>query len=179
MYYNEQKIKDGSSTKDQIGKKLVDSAVKQLDNWVYKELEKLKHGKFPVCLNFDDQTLYIGGLFIKTINKNMYQVYDHEKTIHIFYSKYASILYSLLIYTKHNKIASNILEKDKQVAKNYDDIQFYKKMSSNLSKNKKIDEIPIIDDKLHEATYRYKFSMEELEKNITHAKYMKVWEKLK
>ena len=105
MYYNEQKIKDGSSTKDQIGKKLVDSAVKQLDNWVYKELEKLKHGKFPVCLNFDDQTLYIGGLFIKTINKNMYQVYDHEKTIHVFYSKYASILYSLLIYTKHNKIA--------------------------------------------------------------------------
>ena len=52
-------------------------------------------------------------------------------------------------------------------------------MSSNLSKNKKIDEIPIIDDKLHEATHRYKFSMEELEKNITHAKYMKVWEKLK
>jgi hypothetical protein len=179
MYYNEQKIKDESSTQEQIGKKLVDNAVKQLDNWVYKELEKLKYGKFPICLQFNYNTLYIGGLFVKTINKNMYEVHDGEKTIHVFYSKYASILYTLLTYTKHNRIAANILEKDKRVAKNYDDIQYYKKMSNNLLKNKKVDELSIIDDKLYEAMNRYKFSMEELEKNITHAKYMKVWEKLK
>jgi hypothetical protein len=48
-----------------------------------------------------------------------------------------------------------------------------------MTKNKKIDEISVIDDKLYEARCRYNFNMEELEKTITYAKYMKVWEKLK
>jgi hypothetical protein len=179
MYYNEQKTTTESSTKDKIGKKIVDTTVKKLDNWVYNELEKLKFGEFPVCLEFDEKTLYIGGLFIKTIQKNMYQVYDKEKTIHIFYSKYASVLFTLLTHLRYSKMASNILEKDKQVAKNYDDIQYYQLLQTRLLKNKKTDEIVIIDNKLHEAKCRYKINMEELEKNIAYAKYMKVWEKLK
>ncbi len=179
MYYKEKKNKEELSIKGQIGKNLVDTTVKKLDDWVYKELEKLKYGEFPVCLNFNSTTLYIGGLFVKTINKNMYQVYDHEKNIHVFYSKYAAILYSLLMYTKHIKIGHAILKKDMQVAKNYDDIQYYTKMLAKMTKNKKIDEISVIDDKLYEARCRYNFNMEELEKTITYAKYMKVWEKLK
>ena len=115
MYYNEKKKKDVSTIKEQIGKKLVDNAVKKLDNWVYKELEKLKLSSFPVCLEFDEKTLYIGGLFVKTLNKTMYSVYDADKTIHVFYSKYAAILYSLLIYTKHIKMAQEILQHDVQV----------------------------------------------------------------
>ena len=179
MYYKEQKIKTELSTKEQIGKNLVDITVKKLDDWVYKELEKLKIGEFPICLESDNDTLYIGGIFIKTLNKNMYKVYNEDSIIHIFYSKYASILYTLLVYFKHNKLASTILEKDKLVAKNFDDIQYYKKMQTRLIKNKKTDEITVIDDKLHEALCRYRFNIEELEKNIAYAKYMKVWEKLK
>lgn len=179
MYYKEQKIKTELSTKEQIGKNLIDNTVKKLDDWVYKELEKLKIGEMPVCLQFDESTLYIGGIFIKTLNKNMYKVYNNEQTIHIFYSKYASILYTLLTHIKYNKLATDILERDKLVAKNFDDIQYYKKMQAKLIKNKKSEESTIIGDKLHEATCRYKINVEELEKNITYAKYMKVWEKLK
>jgi hypothetical protein len=179
MYYKEQNKKTESSTNEQIGKILIDTTVKKLDDWVFKELEKLKHGEFPICLEFDDKTLYIGGIFIKTLNKNMHKVYNNEQTIHVFYSKYASILYTLLTHIRYNKLASNILEKDKLVAKNYDDMQYYKKMQTKLVKSKKTNELPIIDDKLHEAMCRYRFNMEELEKNITYAKYMKLWEKLK
>jgi hypothetical protein len=179
MYYKERKIKAESSTKEQIGKKIVETAVKQLDAWVYKELEKLKHGKFPVCLYFDDKTLYVGGLFIKSVMQNMYQVYDNEKTIHVFYSKHAAVLYALLIYVKYIKVANDILNSDIQVAKNYDDTQYYKKMLSKLLKDKTSDNYSIIKDKLHESQHRYKFNVEELEKIVTNAKYMKVWEKLK
>jgi hypothetical protein len=163
-------------TKDQIGKELVNVTVKQLDNWIYKELEKLKYGNFPVCLNFDDKTLYVSGFFIKTIKSNMHKVYNNEKIIHIFYSKYAAILYSLLSYLKYTKTADNILKHDMEVAKNYDDIQYYKRMITNgVAK----DNIFILEDKLLESQHRYKFKVEELEKIITNAKYMKVWEKLK
>lgn len=179
MYYNEQKMRDGSSIKDHLGKKLVDTAVKKLDNWVYKELEKLKHSNFPVCLEFDDNTLYVGGLFVKTVTKNMYQVYDQEKTIHIFYSKLAAILYSLLIYAKYIKVADSILNHDIQVAKNWDEINFYKKLLDKLVKKNNSDDIAIITAKLHEAKCRYQHNVEELEKTIINAKYMKVWEKLK
>jgi len=179
MYYKEQKMKDVSSIKDQLGKKLVDTAVKKLDNWVYKELEKLKYSKFPVCLEFDDKTLYIGGLFVKTLTKNMYQVYDQEKTIHTFYSKYAAILYALLIYVKHIKIADSILNHDILVAKNYDDLNYYGKLLKKLEKKSTSDDIAIISAKLHESRCRYQHNIEELEKTIINAKYMKVWEKLK
>lgn len=179
MYYKEQKMTGGSSIKDQLGKKLVDTAVKKLDNWIFKELEKLRYGNFPVCLDFDDKTLYIGGLFVKTINKNMYQVYDSEKTIHIFYSKYAATLYSLLIYAKHIKIADSILKHDISVAKNYDDINFYKKLLTKIVKKANSEDIDVIAAKLHEAKCRFQHNIEELEKTIINAKYMKVWEKLK
>lgn len=179
MYYKEQKMKGVSSIKDQLGKKLVDTAVKKLDNWIYKEFEKLKYSTFPVCLEFDDKTLYIGGLFVKTLTKNMYQVYDPEKTIHIFYSKYAAILYCLLIYAKHIKMADSILKHDIQVAKNYDDINFYNKLLNSVVKKKCSDDIAVITAKLHEAKCRYQHNIEELEKTIINAKYMKVWEKLK
>lgn len=179
MYYNEKKKKDASTIKEQIGKKLVDTAIKKLDNWVYKELEKLKLGTFPICLEFDIKTLYIGGLFVKTVSKNMYSVYDTDKTIHVFYSRYAAILYSLLIYTKHIRIAQEILQHDMKVAKNWDDIQFYKKMHEKLVKRGRNDEIAVINDKLHESKCRYQYNLEELEKTIINAKYMKVWEKLK
>jgi hypothetical protein len=88
-------------------------------------------------------------------------------------------LYALLIYVKYIKVANDILNSDIQVAKNYDDTQYYKKMLSKLLKDKTSDNYSIIKDKLHESQHRYKFNVEELEKIVTNAKYMKVWEKLK
>lgn len=168
-----------SLTDEQIGKRIIDTAVRELDSWIYRELEKLKHGKSPICLTFDNKTLYISGLFIKTKNKNMHQVYDHERTIHVFYSKHASILYALLMHAKHVKMAETVLNTDKLVARSYDDIYHLKNIQQRLKRGGQTDELWIIDDKLHEATCKYKHHIKELEKNLVYAKYIKVWEKLK
>ena len=179
MYYKEHKKTGESLTGEQVGKRIVDEAVRQLDTWVYKELENLKHGKQPICLQFDYKTLYISGLFVKSKSKFMHQVYDAEKTIHVFYSKHASILYVLLIHAKHVKMAESLMSVDKMVAKTYDDIQHFKQLRERLQKSGLKQEVSIINDKLHEATCKYQHYMKDLEKNLVHAKYIKVWEKLK
>lgn len=179
MYYGEHKKMVESLTNEQIGKRIVDAAVRELDSWIYRELEKLKHGKNPICLSFDDKTLYISGLFIKSKNKNMHQVYDNERTVHVFYSKHASVLYALLMHAKHIKMAETVLKTDRLVARSYDEIHYLKDLQQRLGRNGPRDELCIVDDKLHEANCKYQHYIKELEKNLIHAKYIKAWEKLK
>lgn len=166
-----------SIIKEELGKAIIDVAVKQIKTWAKKELNLLKFAlDYPLIIPINQTKFIIDTFTISVESKNCVIVTKDNKLIHNFYSKKAAIFYCIFEKLCHYNLAFDVLNRDKKVAQVHDDLQFYStKLTSKKydSFKKELYYLRYLDSKIKMQTYQ-----RDLEKTITNAKYMKIWEKI-
>jgi len=166
-----------SIIKEELGKAIIDVAVRQIQTWAKKELNLLKFAlDYPLIIPLNETKFIIDNFIINIENQHCIVVTKDKKLIHNFYSKKAAVLYCFFEKLGYYNLGFDILNRDKKVAKVHDDLKFYiQKLTS-----KKVDTfkktlyyLKYLDSKIKMQTYN-----RDLEKIITNAKYMKIWEKI-
>lgn len=168
-----------SIIKEELGKAIINLAVRDIKSWARKELNVLRQQTtYPVILSTDGKKIIIGNYTIEIVNDNCNTViYDSHK-IHTFYSKKAALLYCL-----HEKLGQlnkslEILSIDKKVSQVYYDLAFYS--AKLINKTSKLDTFKkqLYYSRYFEAKIKYQNYKRELEKTIANAKYIKIWDKI-
>ena len=163
--------------KEELGKALINLAVGHIKLWAKKELKSLKHTlDYPLILAVNDKKISVDKFIILFDHDHSFQVRKDNTLIHNFYSKKAAILYC--VFEKMNKftVSSEILDRDKKVAQVYHDLEFFTKKlaTKNLDDFKKeLYYFRYLDSKIKIHTYK-----RDLEKTLSNAKYMKIWDKI-
>ncbi len=177
MYFKEKMKTANSSTKNELGKFLVDLALDKINHWANKELTNLKYDKeFPICVSMSSKEWAIGNYNIEQVGQHSWKVSQDKQTVHVFYSKQAAMFYPVFTIMQYYKTADNLLRTDQEVAKLSDEMLFY---SSKLAKRS----TDSFKQQLWEAKYinakaKYKNAKLDLEKTLNSAKYCKIWEKI-
>lgn len=178
MYYQEQKMnKAPSSIKNDLGKLIVDIALTKVDVWAKKELDYIRHAiDYPACIPLTGNSWIIGKYNIKNLEEHKNLCAIDRKIIHVFYSKKASILYAVFEKMRKYELSDALLEKDKTLARIYDDLKFYEhKIKLHKADSFKAQ---LYESRYTEARQKFKHALKELEKSLTDAKYIKVWDKI-
>lgn len=177
MYFKEKMKTVASSTKNELGKLLIDLAIDQLNTWANKELNILKHtAGFPVCVSMGPNSWVIGNFSIEQCGAHNWRVTNNSELVHVFYSKQAAMFYSVFTTGHYYKTADNLLKADQEVAKLNDEMHFY---SAKLTKrNTDSFKHQLWEAKYINARAKYKSAKSELEKTLNSAKYCKIWEKI-
>lgn len=166
-----------SIIKEELGKAIVEVAVKQIKTWAKKELNLLKFAlDYPLIIPLNNTKFVVDTFTIIIENKHCVAVLNDKTLIHNFYSKKAAILYCLFERLGYYGLGFDILNRDKKVAQVHDDLQFYTKKITNKKCDafkKELYYLRYLDSKIKMLTYT-----RDLEKTITNAKYMKIWEKI-
>jgi hypothetical protein len=167
-----------SHIKNEIGKLIVDLALSKVNIWAKKELNYIRFAlNYPIVMPINSNLWVIGDYIIKNVGQHRYKVTQDNKIIHTFYSRPAAVLYAALSKMRYYKTADGLLNADIDVARIYDELEFY--TFKLTSKNKK----DPFKTQLWQARYndyklRFNPAREELEKRILSAKYIKIWETL-
>jgi hypothetical protein len=166
-----------SLIKDELGRTIVDLAVREIKSWAKAELNYLRYAlDYKVVIPINKKTYAIGNYVIIFKDKKNYFLKKENKLIHNFYNKKAAILYVIFEKTRKYNLARDILEKDKTVSNYYYNLNFFKDKLTQKSINffKK----DLYMSRYLESNAQYNHALKDLEKSISNAKYMKVWDRI-
>ena len=167
-----------SIIKEELGKTLVDLVVKELKGWAKKELNYLRYAlNTPVLIPVTEKLYVFSDYTIQIVDDFSHIVKKDGKFIHNFINKKAAILYIALEKTRNFVISHELLERDKITSKMHNELLFY---TSKLTHYKKVDNFKkeLWLSRYLESRAQYNQSKRELEKTISNAKYMKIWDKI-
>lgn len=167
-----------SLIKEELGKTIIDLALREIKTWAKKELNYLRYTlDYKVVIPVNKKSYLIGNHLILFKDKYSYLLKRDNKLIHNFYNKKAAILYVILERTGKYKFAKELLEQDKKVRNYYFDLTFY---TNKLTKKSKKDffKKDLFMSRYLESKAQYKQALKDLEKSISNAKYMKVWDRI-
>ena len=168
-----------STIKEELGRAIINIAVRDIKTWAKKELNFLRQQtKYPVILSTDNKLIIVGYYTIEIKDEHSNLVFYEKNQIHSFYSKKAALLYCLYEKFKQLNKSLEILYLDKKVSQMYNDMHFYADKLSN--KSLRIDEFKkqLYYSRYYDAKIKYQTYKRELEKTITNAKYIKIWDKI-
>lgn len=167
-----------SAIKEELGRTLVNLAVRDIKRWAKKEVNYLRYAlNIPVLIPVNNQLYIVNEYTIQIENDTNHIVRKEGQFIHNFLNKKAAILYVVLEKTKNYTSSNELLQRDKIAAKMHSEIQFYtKKLTNNLTKDTFKKELWI--SRYLESKVQYNQAKRELEKTISNAKYMKIWDKI-
>lgn len=167
-----------SIIKEELGKTLIDLVIKDIKGWAKKEINYLRYAlNIPVLIPINNQLYVVSNYTIQIFDDTNHIVKKDGKLIHNFLNKKAAILYVVLEKTRNFQLATELLERDKIAAKMHSEITFYtKKISIRTSEDNFKKELWIA--RYLESRAQYKIARRELEKTISNAKYMKIWDKI-
>ena len=167
-----------SFIKKEIGKLIVDLAIAKVNHWAKSELNYIRFAlDQPVVIPISNTLWVIGGFYIKHLGPHQYKVSQDSTLVHIFYNKQAAVLYAALTKAHYFKTADSILAADREVAKLSDELEFYSKKLTSKSKKDPFKR-QLWYTKYNDLKLKYIPAKEELEKRISSAKYIKIWDKL-
>jgi hypothetical protein len=164
-----------SHIKEELGKFVVDLAITKVNHWAKQELNYIRYAlDYPVVVPINDTHWVISNYHIKHIGTHRYKVTTDKKEVHTFYSKKAAVFYIVLTKMHYYKTADGIIDKDRIVAKYYDELELY---GSKLVNSKKADnfKIQLWQTRYFEVKTQLAAAKIELEKRLNSAKYIKVW----
>ena len=154
------------SIKKDIGEYIVDQAIKVVNTWADKELHHIRStANFPVCIPLTEKSWTVGKYTLIFMKQNHWSVKNNDGIIHVFYSKKAAVFYAIFSQFNKFKLADEILEADKSVAKYSDEMDFY---SKKLKKNRdtftnQLNWIKYVDAKIKLKSHKL-----DLEKKLSH-----------
>jgi len=167
-----------SIIKEELGKTLVNLAVREIKGWAKKELNYLRYAlNVPVVIPVNDQHFVIDEYTIFIKDDHNHIVKKEGKLIHNFINKKAAIIYIVLEKTRNYFIAYELIERDKIAGKMYNELMLY---TSKLTNRKPYDTFQkeLWISRYLESKAQYSQAKRELEKSISNAKYMKIWDKI-
>jgi hypothetical protein len=155
---------------------ITDLATSYLKYWTNRELGIMqREERNPICLPTNNG--YKIGLYTLNINKNRTcEVFDpNHQSVHTFDDKISAILY--VIYTIKNRFntAWEILALDKEINKNYADMQAMQRSQQQARVKKDYEIVDIRQARLEIAEKQLEIARSKILKIQTHAKYNKVW----
>lgn len=167
-----------SAIKEELGKTLIDLVIKDIKRWAKKEINYLRYAlNVPVVIPVNNQLYIVNDYTIQIEDDTNHIVKKDGKLIHNFLNKKAAILYVVLEKTRNFTSSTELLERDKIAAKMHSEMAFYTKKISNNTKTDNFKRELWISRYL-ESRVQYKQAKRELEKTISNAKYMKIWDKI-
>ena len=173
-----------SRTRKKFAKQIVPPELKEISDvatgyikfWTTRELWRMQQEQqTPICLPIKNG-YKIGIYTLKTHKNHAYEVLDiNQDSIHIFNSKISAILYT--IYIIKNKLikAWEILELDKEINKNYADVQAMHRSQKYARDKKDYQAVDIRQARLDIAQTKLELAQDKISKIHLHAKYTKVW----
>ena len=167
-----------SFTREDLGKIIVNIAMSRLDRWAAAEVNYLRYAlNRPVVIPLSDKHWVIGNFNIKNIGQHRYTVIEESRTVHVFYSKQAAVLYAALTKVKNYKLADLILNEDQVAAKLYDELEFYTKKLQNKPGNDSF-KYQLWQTRYNETKFKFAAARQELAKTLESAKYSKIWDNI-
>ena len=169
-----------SSIKKELGKLLVNAAIKKIDIWANNQLKSIRNSRqTTIIVPLNKRSWIIGPYTLLKVKDNCFQLTLDKKVMGIFYSRQASVFYAALSKSNNIKyitVANDIKLLDESVGKLYDEMNFYSKKLKSSSQ--KITEFKrhLWQSRYSETVLQYKSARKELVKKLNHAKYIKVWD---
>lgn len=182
--YTKRKYKPRAYEKLGITRGQVEQAAKAtteyLKNWTKKELNNLTiKQNVPVCLPLGDRGFLVGRFRIEEINQHCWRVLDiNGDTVCDFGRKLSAVFYCLTTQLQHYNLAYDLLKIDHLVSKLEQDKEFYTRSVECNEKKQDYFRADVARIRCIDVEYQLKPALEELQKTINRAKYLKVQERL-
>lgn len=153
---------------------IVDLAAGYISHWTNKELARMSQVT-PLCIL--TKTGYKIGLYKLVVNKNKTcEVHNPNKEfVHTFDNKISAVLYTIYTIKNNIKKATEIIELDREINKNYMDVLAMKGSQSRARAKKEYDIVDIRQSRLEIAQKQLEIARDKILKIHTYAKYNKVW----
>ena len=168
-----------SSIKSDLGKFLVELAIRKINTWASTEFTNLRYDEqFPVCLQITNKSWVIGNFTIKNNGAHCWALFNEEKFVHNFYSKQAAMYYAVFERMKLYNSADVLLTADKNMSFASTDFDFFTNKISKI--NKKTDDFKaqLWRSRYLESKSKFNLARQELEKRLLSAKYNKIWDRI-
>jgi hypothetical protein len=167
-----------SLIKDEIGKTLIDLAIHKINHWARSELNYIRYVlDKPILIPINNKLWIIGNYAIQHIDTHKYKVTRDKEIVHTFYSKQAAVFYTALTKIKQYRLADGLLYADIKVARLYDECEFYSKKINSPGKKDSF-KLDLWLSRYNNVRMKLSPARNDLEKRITSAKYIKIWETL-
>ena len=168
-----------SSTKSDLGKFLVELAIKKITYWASAEFNSLRNShQFPICVQTSKNTWVIGNFTIKRNEGHVWPLYHDNKLIHNFYSKQAAMFYAVFEKMKLYLSADAILQADKSLAYANADLEFFTYKIQHINKKTDTFKQQLWRSRYLESKSKFSNARQELEKRLQSAKYNKIWDRI-
>jgi hypothetical protein len=170
-----------SSTKNELPLAELKAAVRAtalyLSQWTEHQVQQLSiNNRTPYIWPIDNVGYIIGHYRILN-DKGSWQVRNYDnKLLHSFTEKLGAVFYALCILTKRYVLADNLKLADETVGRLRNDIVHYESSIKRAKTAKKYDSADIWTARLFDARLHLQYANNELQKSLSHAKYIKYWE---
>lgn len=147
-----------------------------LKYWTTRELNSLNSARTPICRQTNNG--YKIGLYRLDVFPNgtctLYNAFD--EIVHTFETKISAVLYTIYTIKNSFSTASEILQLDKEINKNYTDMLTLRGMIDSAVRRKDYESVDIRSARLEIAQTKLSFARDKIVRLHNHAKYHKVWE---
>jgi hypothetical protein len=151
-----------------------------LKSWTDKQLQNLVFNEnVPVCLPIGNHGFLIGRFKMYKINKDCWRLLDYNgEQVNDFGRKLSAVFYALVTQVNQLPLASKLLTWDTLVAKLEVDQDFYLHTIKSSLQKQDYFRADMAQTRHLNTKMQLAIAVEELEKTINTAKYLKVQEKL-
>lgn len=166
-----------SSTKEKLGKLLINLAIKRFETWSQKQFIDITADPKPFCLEINNNHYVIGNFHIKIQSDKTAIVHNDGRFVHHFQNKAVAIYYCAYEKLQKYANANRLLQVDAQLTFARAD---YEMLSARLKTIKKVDDFQrnVYFARYQEAFYKLKTARAEFQKTLTTHKYNKIWDTL-
>jgi hypothetical protein len=157
-----------------------EATTRYLKEWTNKELQHLVINKnIPVCVPIGTHGFLVGRFKVSQINNNCWQVTDlNGDNKKLFCRKLSAIYFALAEHLKSYNLSYRLYKADSVVNKLETDQDFYRNTMKVNSEKQNYFKADLAKIRYLNAKIMLKFAVDELEKTINIAKYLKVQERL-
>lgn len=166
-----------SFTKKELGEKLINIALSKLDQWTLRELKNYSTKNNQVLLiPIGKKTWLVGNLKIRHKKNGTYLVVKDDRIVHEFRNKQSAFFYAILEKKQKYQISLTILHNDQLLGRLLEEKAFVIERVKLYKKRDNLFKAQLFTAKLGELENKLIFVKKQLEKNLTLAKYVKVWD---
>lgn len=147
-----------------------------LKYWTTKELNALNSTHTPICRQTTNG--YKIGLYRLDVFQNgtctLFNSFD--EVVHTFETKISAVLYTIYTIKNSFNTASEILQLDKEINKNYTDMLALRRSIDGAVRQKDYNSVDIRSARLEVAQTKLSFARDKITRMHNNAKYHKIWE---
>jgi hypothetical protein len=168
---------DASYSKEELGKLVVEQAIKHIESWAAQELKFITYKlKRPICVPIGKNSWLVGHYRITKNKKKLFSVYSGDNLINKFSNKQAAFLFASMDKLQQYELSRRIMNSDKDYSRLSEEIFILLAKQKRYIKTSNFLKLSLINAKLSDIKLKLLCAKKDLEKNLIRAKYVKVWD---